>query len=70
MGLGKLRLWDTRGPAITEATVGFSVLIPPLKTSEYFIPTEQTALKDPGVSLKALPLFLGGKQSSSPLILH
>lgn len=56
MSLGKLMQWETRGPAITEARVGFAVPIPPLKTSMYFVPTEQTALKDTGGSLEALPL--------------
>lgn len=62
MGLGKLRHGETRGPAITEARVGFLVLIPPLKTSKYLIPTEQ---KDPGGSLATLPLS-GWKAELSP----
>ena len=42
LGLGKLRHGETKGPVMIEARVDFSALIPPLKTREYFIPTEQT----------------------------
>lgn len=42
LGLGKPRHGETKGPVMVEARVDFSALIPPLKASKYFIPTEQT----------------------------